>query len=266
MSKARTLAGTVSTGAILADGTIDAAEIGDLTLPTGGDIVGTTSAQTLTNKTIDIASNTLTGVQASLVSGTNIKTIGGQSVLGSGDLTVGGGSMVFLAAVNASSSSTVEFAGYFTSTYDRYVLLFDDVKGSVNGWQFSVQLYINGSYLSSGYRYYYAKFKEASSYDYQESNSDSKVWIADGLRNESNSPNASGIIEIHKPFLSDGNDVKTLSWRLSGGMGTQEYVGSTLGSASVGFNYSYPVTKIKLYPSSGNFSKGSFRLYGIKNS
>lgn len=53
MSKARTLAGTVSTGAVLEDGTIDAAEIGSLTLPTGGDIVGTTATQTLTNKTIE---------------------------------------------------------------------------------------------------------------------------------------------------------------------------------------------------------------------
>ena len=52
MTKARTLGNVVSTGAVLADGTIDAAEIGNLTLPTGGDIVGTTSTQTLTNKTL----------------------------------------------------------------------------------------------------------------------------------------------------------------------------------------------------------------------
>ena len=88
MSKARTLASTVSTGAVLADGTIDASEIGSLTLPTGGDIVGTTSTQTLTNKTIDIASNTLTGVQASLVSGTNIKTVNSESLLGSGNISI----------------------------------------------------------------------------------------------------------------------------------------------------------------------------------
>ena len=52
MTKARTLGNVVSTGAVLADGTIDAAEIGNLTLPTGGDIVGTTSTQTLSNKTL----------------------------------------------------------------------------------------------------------------------------------------------------------------------------------------------------------------------
>lgn len=62
MSKAKTLANLVSTGSLLEDGTIDAAEIGDLTLPTGGDIVGTTSTQTLTNKTIDYNSNTISNL------------------------------------------------------------------------------------------------------------------------------------------------------------------------------------------------------------
>ena len=88
MSKARTLAGVVSTGAVLADGVIDAAEIGNLTLPSGGDIVGTTASQTLTNKTIAFADNTLTGVQAALVSGTSIKTVNSTSLLGSGDVAV----------------------------------------------------------------------------------------------------------------------------------------------------------------------------------
>ena len=50
------------------------------------DVASTNTTQTLTNKTINIANNTLTGVQPTLVSGTNIKTVGGTSLLGSGDV------------------------------------------------------------------------------------------------------------------------------------------------------------------------------------
>jgi hypothetical protein len=129
MSKARTLAGTVSTGAVLADGTVDASEIGSLTLPTGGDIVGTTSTQTLTNKTIDIASNTLTGVQASLVSGTSIKTVNSESLLGSGDVavqptlvsgtsikTINGASVLGSGDLEVGGGGTFNYAKLFTSS------------------------------------------------------------------------------------------------------------------------------------------------------
>jgi len=53
-------------------------------------IIGLTkdSAQTLTNKTIAYASNTLTGVQPTLVSGTSIKTVNSTSLLGSGNVAV----------------------------------------------------------------------------------------------------------------------------------------------------------------------------------
>jgi len=81
MSKARTLGGIVSTGAVLADGTIDASEIGNLTLPTGGDIVGTTATQTLSNKTLTApilgtpASGTLTNATG-LPIGTGVSGLG----------------------------------------------------------------------------------------------------------------------------------------------------------------------------------------------
>lgn len=76
MSKAQTLATTVSTGNVLADGTVAYSEVsGTPTLPTfpSGDVVGTTDTQTLTNKTVTFADNTLTGVVPTSAIGVSVQ-------------------------------------------------------------------------------------------------------------------------------------------------------------------------------------------------
>lgn len=63
---------------------------------------------TLTNKTISYSDNTLTGVQPSLVSGTNIKTVGGVSLMGSGDVPVLSTNLANAALTNV---KTLSFTG-----------------------------------------------------------------------------------------------------------------------------------------------------------
>lgn len=67
----------------------------------GGGDVTLAGTQTLTNKTIAYSSNTLTGVQPQLVSGTTIKTINSTSLLGSGDLSLFAGGITKVEVVTA---------------------------------------------------------------------------------------------------------------------------------------------------------------------
>jgi hypothetical protein len=77
----------------------------NVTFPTTGTLATLAGTETLTNKTIAYASNTLTGVQATLVSGTSIKTINGTTVLGSGDLSIGGGAQGFVTQYQGPSAA-----------------------------------------------------------------------------------------------------------------------------------------------------------------
>lgn len=106
--------------------------------------------QTLTNKTLTYADNTLTGVQptlvsgtsiktvnsnsllgsgdvavqATLVSGTNIKTVNSNSLLGSGDLTVATGAWVLLGTATPTAAANLDaFLSTFSSTYDSYMII-----------------------------------------------------------------------------------------------------------------------------------------------
>jgi hypothetical protein len=103
---------TTSGGPVTSAGTITLA--GTLAVANGGTgatslaaagIATLTGSETLTNKTINIANNTLTGVQATLVSGTSIKTINGTTVLGSGDLSIGGGAQGFVTQYQGPSAA-----------------------------------------------------------------------------------------------------------------------------------------------------------------
>lgn len=85
-----------------------------------GDYLSASSTNTLTNKTIDIATNTLTGVQSSLVSGTNIKTINEESILGAGNLVISGGGIAPVASFTVDLGAafpTINWNSTNTQTY-----------------------------------------------------------------------------------------------------------------------------------------------------
>ncbi len=107
--------------------------------------------QVLTNKTIAYASNTLTGVQPTLVSGTSIKTINSTSLLGAGDIAIGGGGLTLLATVTPTATANIDFLTTFSASYDNYLIVGSGITlGTTDG--ISMRLAVTGT-ADSGSNY-----------------------------------------------------------------------------------------------------------------
>ena len=72
------------------------------------------------------------GIQPTLTSGTNIKTINGTSVLGSGDITVGGGIAVGTTAVTSGTIGRVFFQATGNVVQQSASLFWDNTNGRLN--------------------------------------------------------------------------------------------------------------------------------------
>lgn len=108
------------------------ADIAAITLPSG----------TTYNLKDATARSELSGKQATLVSGTNIKTVNGNSLLGSGDLTIGGGSAAAYVTAQGTTGSTWVYRkwsdGYQEAWYNGSVT-FSTAGSATNGWLRAVQ-------------------------------------------------------------------------------------------------------------------------------
>jgi hypothetical protein len=178
MSKAKTLATTVSTGNVLADGTVAYAEVSGTptlaTVATSGayaDVTGTPTLATvatsgsytdLTDKpTItDTATNIAGGSNGTIPYQTAADTTAMLGVGTAGQVlqtngagaptwvTPAGGGMVLLAEITASSSSYLTFNDLFTTSYDTYMFIGSDLLSSYDADLFRAECRFGGAYGS----------------------------------------------------------------------------------------------------------------------
>lgn len=93
--------------------------------------------------------------QATLVSGTNIKTINGNALPGSGNITLSTGAMVYLGTVTADDVASADITGLdgYGTTYGRFVIIGKDVSPTGSGTEMRLFMQVGGIWPAYGYEY-----------------------------------------------------------------------------------------------------------------
>lgn len=210
----------------------------------GGPLAGTITAGT--NITVTNANNSIT-----------IASTGG-----------GGGSMTLLASQTAANSATLDFANFFSSSYDQYYFEFINVLPATNSTTMQVLLGTGGGPTYVTANYFHNEFCGVGadgSYNNFGSNSDSAAYVTPHATYViSNSATYAGV--SGSMWLSGTNG----SSAVAKGNGNCSFISTQATNIiTTMFGFSQPAatfTAIRFQMASGNITSGTIRMYGISNS
>ena len=238
-----------------------------LTVPNANlTIVGTDTAQTLTNKTITIADNVFTMQDNADATKQAVFQLSGITTgttrtltLQDANITLENQGWKYLSTVTASAATSADIETTFDSTYDAYMIVICKLLPATDNTALWCQMKISGAYQSGANTYRYS-YQQHSGTNTQSSADDAMIVMFPDI--DSGAANANGlVVRVYDPAGTTNN--KSVNWdgALFDGAGncatvtgTGAYI-STTGS----------LTGIRFKMSSGNIT-GTFRLYGLRNS
>ena len=171
-----------------------------------------------------------------------------------------------LSTVTASNAATADVETTFSSTYDFYVIVMNNVYSATNGVTMQARLKVGGSYQTSDYRYQVIVNPQTNTYTSVTGTSAAAIQMSSATAiSNTAGQGMNAVIFIHNP--SSTSTVKRMNWRgdfinTSGAIVNVTGVGGYWESGVTGTG---ALTGVRFLMSSGNLY-GTFRLYGVTNS
>jgi len=268
MSKIKVNSIEAATGSTITIPSGQTLDISSTTLTLPSTIVTTTGTQTLTNKTIGVSQ--LTGTLPVANGGTGLTSLGSASQV----LRVNSGATalefaavssdyVLLATTTASSSAIVTFDGYFSSTYDNYIIYAYGLYAATGGSTFKMRLRRSNADVTASNYTSIANNHQTAGTDGQfqtGASSHDLTAVAAASFGSTSTDNNCFRIQMFNPL--DTTTHKTMifhGWvkRNDGNLFT------TSGSGQLNDNAN-ALSGVSFFMSSGNIAGGKFKLYGVK--
>ena len=178
-------------------------------------------------------------------------------------VTAGGGSLIYLSTVTASNSSTVSIETTFDSTYENYVLIVSNLRGTVANAELRIRFKLSGGYSSADYFYHTTRLISTSAAYGAEATGSASSLLAGSNIAATATNSGQGNFYIHNPAST--TSYKAIYGTFVSGFDNNDAARTTNLYGANNTDTS-ALTGIRFLMSTGNISAGTFRLYGIKNS
>jgi len=212
----------------------------------------------------DIADSIITS--AKIVDGTIVNgDINASAAIDASKLTGITSDYVLLASTEASSSASVSFDGYFSSTYKTYQVIVNNMIGSTNNQEHYIRLRTSNADITT------STYKFIVHTGMRNSGGDSTLlgggWNASFIRMAQNSTSSTASRGGANSMLYIANPLNTASQKMIYGEscayneGESEWYSSNFSGNN---STTSALSGITFYMQSGNIASGNFKLYGIK--